>query len=156
MEKISSLKFAPVVTIDSSATIEHAVDLMHKHDADLLLVTEDGAAVGVLTSGAVFNQFYLHAGVHYPVVRFHGPSANKELDKQKIEIYKDRLGDFKKVTVKDLFSPRVKSVRTSQDVSDAVHLMKSLNLRRLVVVDDAGKFIGVLGRKEVLNSAFKH
>ena len=154
MRKISSLKYSKMISIDSEASIDDAINLMNKQEVNLLLVTEAGKGIGVLTSGAVFSQFYLHAGVHYPIIRFHGANELEDLNAQKLEIYKDRLNDFKKVKVSEVYSPRVRSVKLSQDVCDAVHMMKSLNLRRLVVADAEGNPIGVIDRQQVLHAAF--
>lgn len=154
MKKIKDLDYTPINAVDSNQSVENAIRLMHEKKTNLLLVTEKGRGVGVLTSGTLFNQFYLHAGVHFPEDRFRGPSANLDLQELKFRIFKERLEDFKKVKISDMYSHFVRYVRLDEDVSRAVHLMKSLNLRRLVVTDEQGKYIGILDRTTVLNAIF--
>lgn len=42
MKKISSLKCSKLVSIESNASVEEAVKLMHLEEVNLLVVTEEG------------------------------------------------------------------------------------------------------------------
>lgn len=54
--------------------------------------------------------------------------------------------------VEDVYTRAAASVRTDDDVADAVDLMTALSAKSLPVLDDGGRLVGVLSRSDVVQA----
>ena len=56
------------------------------------------------------------------------------------------------LTASELMAPALFTVRPQDSLTDAIRLMIQHQVKRLIVVDDAGRFLGLLDRREILRS----
>lgn len=136
-----------IYSIEESATLLQAAQVMLKTGASLLLVNDKGKPTGVLSSGELFNSFCLHVAGHFP-----NPHKNDEnyLNADRFEAVKRRAAEFNEMTVRSIMTPRVKTIRIDQGIDEAVRIMKINDIRRLMVTDKDAKLIGVLTRNRTL------
>lgn len=57
------------------------------------------------------------------------------------------------VTAAEMMSPHVVWCRTEEDLEDAIHLMDQKQIRRLPVIDDAKKMVGMLSLGDISHAA---
>lgn len=57
--------------------------------------------------------------------------------------------------VADIMTTNVISLRETEDIHRARMLLKEYAIRHLPVLDEAGKFVGLLTQRDILNLAFK-
>lgn len=57
--------------------------------------------------------------------------------------------DVERATVRDAMTPNPASCRENDDVSQAVELMSSRQVRRMPVVDERGRLVGIIAQADV-------
>jgi CBS domain-containing protein len=114
--------------------------LMARDYTALPVVDNERRAIGMISDGDM-----LSAGVTRLSVSVHkvaGPDTVREfLSKEKHEVH----------TVRQLMTAPV-TVSETTPLKEAAHLMHARKLKRLPVVDEHGRLVGVLGRLDVLRS----
>jgi len=108
-----------VKVIDSTATLLEAAELMRDTDVGALPVADAGRPIGMLTDRDI-------------VVR--------------------ALADYKdpsQTRVRDIISPRLRTVYMDQDVSEAASLMAEEQIRRLLVLDHQQAPVGILSLGDI-------
>jgi CBS domain-containing protein len=103
------------VMVEPNATVKDAARMMRDRDIGAVLVADKGMLVGVLTDRDI-------------VVR--GIAGNG--------------GDPSSVKVMDIVSKEVETVKQDEPVDKAVKTMRTKALRRMPVVDDRGKPVGMV------------
>ncbi|MDP3742691.1 MAG: CBS domain-containing protein [Candidatus Micrarchaeota archaeon] len=143
-----------LVSIQEDETVEKAGNLMQEKEVTMLVVMEKEKVVGILTAGQWFNSFYLHVGSHLPHHRFRTDRAGQfDLQLEKSEAVKKRAAEFKQMKISEIMSSHFKTISENASLVEAVHEMKSSEIRRLLVTDEkSGKIIGVLGRTRTINA----
>ena len=102
------------VMVEPNATLKDAACMMRDRDIGAVLVADKGQLVGVLTDRDI-------------VVR---GIADK--------------GDPSSTRVMDIVSKEVETVKPNDSVDQAVKKMRSMAVRRMPVVDDRGKPVGIV------------
>ena len=102
------------VMVEPNATLKDAARMMRDRDIGAVLVADKGQLVGLLTDRDI-------------VVR---GIADK--------------GDPSSTRVKDIVSKEVETVKPNDSVDQAVKKMRSMAVRRMPVVDDRGKPVGIV------------
>jgi CBS domain-containing protein len=123
---LSELATPIVVTATPETTATQAAQLMRTHHVGSLVVVDEGAAVGK-PLGIVTDRDLVLAVLA------------EELDP----------GLF---TVGDVMTPDLVTVSPKTGVLEAVDLMREHRLRRLVVVDAAGRVVGIATLEDVLDA----
>lgn len=142
-----------IISIGPDETLEKAGKIMQEKEITMLVVMEKEKVVGVLTAGQWFNSFYLHVGSHLPQHRFRTDRAGQfDLQREKSEAVKKRAEEFKKIKVRDVMNPHFKTISETSSLVEAVHEMKSSEIRRLLVTNESGKIVGVLGRTKTITT----
>ena len=57
--------------------------------------------------------------------------------------------------VADIMTTSVISLKETDDLHQGRMLLKEYSIRNLPVIDDSGKFVGLLGQRDILNNAFQ-
>ena len=114
-----------VVGTSRSASLESAASLMREHHVGSLLVTGDppaeGMAVGVLT--------------------------DRDMVVQAVAEGLDTRG----LTVADVMSPGITYIPEKADLHEALEMMRTSGVRRLVVTRDGGAVVGLLSMDDVID-----
>lgn len=112
--QIRKVMSGPFVSITPSDTVVEAADLMRRQTVGALPVLDEGQIVGIVTDRDIVMRAVC-----------------------------DRHG-VKDLTVSDVMSPDPVSCRADQSVAEAAAIMGDRQVRRLLVLDDAGQLAGVL------------
>jgi len=110
-------------TIDADQTVEYAARMMKQENVGLAPIVEGDRLVGTLTDRDI-------------VVRV---------------VVEGR--DAKTVKVRDVASRDIVTIDPQQDLDEALRLMASHQVRRLPVVEEDGRVVGVLAQADVAQEA---
>ncbi|MFP5257694.1 MAG: CBS domain-containing protein [Acidobacteriota bacterium] len=110
-----------VIAVSPDAPAREGLEIMRRHGISCLVVTQDGAPVGIVTERNV-----LWAAAHCG-------------------------GDFADRPVRDLMSSPVVTVAEDTVLVEAYHLLSQKRLRHLVMVDAAGLAKGVLTQSDLID-----
>ncbi len=122
------------VTVRPETTVKDALALLDRHRVTMLPVTTaNGVLLGVLSESDVIRDRV-------------GPDARAHAlppDEWRTSLALD--------SVTELMNHRSVTVREDTDVADAVELMTSTSVKSLPVVDDRGRVVGVLSRRDIVH-----
>ncbi len=134
-----------IYSIEASATLLEAAQMMLKTGTSLLVVTDNSKPIGVLSSGELFNSFCLHVAGHFP-----DKLTKEHLMAEKVEAVNRRSKEFNGLKVRDIMTPKIKTIKASQGIDEAISVMKANDIRRLMVEDEKGNLVGILTRNDTL------
>ncbi len=129
-----------VISIGADASVREAVErLVGREFRALPVVDGDGRVAGVVSSGDLVARAGLGARIELL-------SAMSEHARRGF------LDQLPARTVGEIMSRDPATVRTTDSLAAATHLMAERRLKRLPVVDKAGGLVGVLARSDVLRA----
>lgn len=131
---------APAVSVPASATVREAVDLLVGREFRALpVVGADGRVVGVVSSGDFVSRGGL--GARLELLSAMSPPAR--------QVFLDQLADR---PVEEVMTREPVTVRTTDSVARATHLMNERRIKRLPVVDAERRLAGVIARSDLLRA----
>jgi len=139
--QVRDVMTTPVTSVRADATLREAVELVLGRDFRALPVVDGtGLLVGMVTSGDLVARGGLGARLELLAV----------LSEEARRRILDQLDPERRVA--DVMSTEVVSVRGTDSVAAATHLMATNRIKRLPVVDEEGRLIGILSRADVLRA----
>lgn len=140
--KVRDLMTTDPVTTTPDSTLKEAARLMVRNQVSGLPVMEGDKIVGILTEGDYLRQ-----------------EADREQPYRLTlleAIFGDGTGDPPPVElVSEVMSDKVRTIGPEATVSEAARVMSRRNIKRLPVVDEEGKLLGVISRADVVNAFTK-
>jgi CBS domain-containing protein len=141
-----------VITISPEESISNAIDKMAKNNISGLIVVEDEKVVGVISESDVLKIFKSE----FPELKL---SSNISLSifsliKSGIKIIRE-IKKIGKLKVKDLMSKKVFFVKPEDTILEAARIMSKKDVRRLPVIDESGKLVGIISRIDILRALIK-
>ncbi|MCR6656894.1 MAG: CBS domain-containing protein [Opitutus sp.] len=106
-------------SVAPTSTVVEAAGLMRLHDIGVVPVVDNGVIVGMLTDRDIVVQAVADGA------------------------------DLSRTLVRDVMSTGSISVREDQEVEEAVALMQRYQVRRLPVLDRAGKLVGIISLGDI-------
>ena len=141
-----------VITISPEESIRDAIEKMAKNNVSGLIVVENEKVVGIISESDVIK--FLSSG--FPEIK---TPINVTLSiLQVLESGIKIMNEVKKIgklKVKDLMNKRVFSVKPEDTVLEAARIMSKKDVRRLPVIDENGKLVGVISRTDILKALVK-
>jgi CBS domain-containing protein len=135
---IESVMTCEVVTATPASSFYDLVDLLGRHRISALpVVDDDGKLVGLVSEADLLVK------EGYP----HGSDDAGMVDALR---HRRRLGKARGANAAELMTRRVVTVPLSAPVAHAARLMIRLGVKRLPVVDDQGKLVGIVTRGDLL------
>jgi CBS domain-containing protein len=122
-KSISDAMTSKPCSIDAEKSVAYAAKMMRDEDVGFAPIVEGDQLIGAVTDRDV-------------AVKVVAEGKNPE-----------------QVTVREIASTGLVTVRPEQDLDDALRLMAQHQVRRLPVVDDANKLVGVLAQADVAQEA---
>ncbi len=110
------------VTIDKDQRLPYALELLDKKNTDRLVVVSDGEVIGILTYADIADRLGVSKVVAVSIGRLHVSSA---------------------------MSDTVISVSINDDVREVAQLMVERGMSGCPVLDDQGKLVGIITKKEL-------
>jgi CBS domain-containing protein len=141
-----------VITISPEESVGNAIDKMAKNNISGLIVVEDEKVVGVISESDVLKIFKSE----FPELKL---SSNISLSifsliKSGIKIIRE-IKKIGKLKVKDLMSKKVFFVKPEDTILEAAGIMSKKDVRRLPVIDESGKLVGIISRTDILRALIK-
>ena len=141
-----------VITISPEDSISDAIEKMAKNNISGLIVVEEEKVVGVISESDVLRVFKseipeistsTNATLSIFLILEKGIKAINEMKK---------IGKLK---VKNLMSKKVFYVKPEDTILEAARIMSKKDVRRLPVIDENGKLVGVISRTDILRALVK-
>jgi CBS domain-containing protein len=117
--QVRELMTKNVKVIDSTATLNEAAEMMRDADIGVLPVADAGRPIGMLT--------------------------DRDIVVRALADYKDPA----QTRVRDVITPRVRTIYADRDVREAAELMAKEQLRRLLVIDHHQAPVGILSLGDI-------
>lgn len=142
---VGEMMTAPPLTVTADMPLKDAIQLLATHRiSGLPVVDENGEAIGEISETDLMWQV---SGASLPayvmlldsVVYLTNPARYSQ------ELHK-ALGQ----TVADVMSRKVTLIEATDDLQRAAHLMHDKQIRRLIVIDQARRVIGILTRGDIV------
>jgi CBS domain-containing protein len=141
--RVKDVMTTRVVAVPQDATFKDIVALLSEHRVSAFpVLDEEGKVVGVVSAGDLLSKEALVAAVGAQVARL-GRVPGSPFQ-----------GDFAKaaaVTAADLMTKPPVTIGPDEPVSHAARLMYARKVKRLPVVDDRGRLVGIVSRADVLS-----
>ena len=136
--KVRDVMSTELVTVQSSTTLRQAaVAMLNAGVSGLPVVDADGRLVGIITEADFVEQEAAHDLSYRP----------RLLDLL-FGRGQDALASAE--TVRDVMTPEVATVLDSDRLAAAARMMVDRKVKRLPVIDDAGRLVGIISRADVL------
>jgi CBS-domain-containing membrane protein len=136
--KVGDVMTADVVSVREDASFREIVDLLREHDVSALPVVDGGN----LVVGVVSEADLLHK------LEFAGDSERPRLfEGHRIRVARERAAG---VVARDLMSTPAVTVMPQVTIVEAAKLMESSRVKRLPVVNLAGRLIGIVSRQDLV------
>lgn len=141
-----------VITISPEDSISDAIEKMAENNISGLIVVEEEKVVGVISESDVLRVFKSEipeiststsTALSIFLILEKGIKAINEMKK---------IGKLK---VKNLMSKRVFYVKPEYTILEAARIMSKKDVRRLPVIDENGKLVGVISRTDILRALVK-
>lgn len=130
-----------VQSVTPDAPIAYAIELLIARNVRALpVVDENQRVVGIVTDGDLMRRLELPAA---------GVTAAMTAGELSAQLSKLRQSGL---TVADLMHTDVITVKESEPVARAIQIMAERNIKRLPVVDEAGRLVGMVSRVDVLRA----
>jgi CBS domain-containing protein len=121
MIKITDYMTQPVITAKPSDTVKAVIDKMNHYNIGSLVVVEKNKLAGIITERDVLRKAF----------------ANKL--------------DLEKTPIKKIMTTGVHTIKLSGSLIEVASMMKSHSMRRIVVIDNKGKPIGMVTSKDLID-----
>lgn len=147
---IKDIMTKEVITVSEDDTVEKCAKLLATHNLSGLPVVDDkGDVKGVITEGDLIKH---NSKVQVPAsLEILGGIFYLDNPIKFYDDVKKSMGYF----VKTVMTKDVTSVKPDEKVEDAATLLVREKIKRLPVLDEEGKLIGIVSRKDIMNHLFE-
>jgi CBS domain-containing protein len=141
-----------VITISPEESINDAIEKMAKNNISGLIVVDNNKVVGVISESDVLKVL----GSEFPEIK---ASANLTFSillllEGGVKMIRE-MKKIGKLKVKDVMSKKVFFVKPEDTILEAARIMSKKDVRRLPVIDEDGKLVGVISRTDILRALVK-
>lgn len=147
--KIKDIMTKEVITVKEADTIESCAKLLTTHDfSGLPVVDESGDLKGIITEGDLIRR---SAKVPTPAyLEFLGGIIYLDNPNKFFDEVKKSMG----LTAKEAMTEDLTTIGPDEAIEKAANLLVRKQIKRLPVVDEAGKLIGIVSRKDIMTHLF--
>jgi CBS domain-containing protein len=136
--------------------VEVAQSLRENKISGAPVVNKEGHVVGIISEGDIMRLLEVHSPrinliLPAPLDLIELPVRMKyELD----EIAED-MNKAASILIGEIMTKEVITIGPDEDISDAAQLMDTHDIKRLPVVDDTGKMIGIVTRGDIIGAVVR-
>lgn len=146
---IKDIMTTDVVTIKEKDTVEKCANLLSTHNLSGLPVLDDeGKVKGMVTEGDLIRRASRVKGPAF--LEILGGIIYLESPKKFMDEIKKSMGNI----VKDIMTEDVITIGPNEEIECAATLLVRKKIKRLPVVDEEGKLLGIVSRKDIMNYLF--
>lgn len=147
--KVKDIMTRDVVTVTEEDTVERAANILNEKGLTGLPVVDDNNLVkGIITEGDLMRR----------ISKIDGPSYIEILGGifplESKSDFADRLKKSMGYMVKDMMSEEVITITEEDSLENAATLMVKEKVKRLPVVDEIGRLLGIISRRDVMKHLF--
>ncbi len=123
--RVSEVMTPNIISVEPSVSVAEVAEVMDKHGIGSVLVRSNEIIVGIITE--------------------------RDIIMRCVAKIRDRLP--KDVRAEEIMTKDLITVSGDADIFEAAKMMSEYDIRRLVVVDNSGKPIGIISMKDILREA---
>lgn len=139
-----------VITVSEEFNVENCARLLSENNiSGLPVVDEDGKVAGMVTEGDLIRRAADLKGPSY--LEILGGIIYFDTPKEVLDNLRKSMGRL----VRDVMTRDVETVNENKTVEEAATVLVEKKLKRLPVVSDDGKLVGIVSRKDILNYLYK-
>lgn len=147
--KAKDIMTKEVVTISEDDTVEVVAKVLNeKGISGLPVVDEDNKVKGIITEGDLIRR----------VSKISGPSSIEILGGiiplQRKKDFIDKLNKYMGYLVKDMMTKDVITISGDAEIEEIATLMVREKIKRIPVVDDEKRLIGIVSRRDIMKNLF--
>lgn len=138
-----------VITVTEDDTVEKCANLLNTHDlSGLPVVDSEGYVKGIITEGDLIKH---NTKVEVPAfLEILGGIFYLDNPNKYYENVKKSMGHF----VKTVMTDDVITVNSDEEIDASAKLLVRKKVKKAPVVDEDGKLIGIISRKDIINHLF--
>ena len=147
--KVKDIMTRDVVTIKEDDTVKTAAKTLNEKDfSGLPVVDEDNKVIGMITEGDLIRRVSNISAPSY--VEILGGLIPLESKKN----YIDKLNSYVGYLVKDMMTKDVTTISEDAEFEEVATLMVRNKIKRIPVVDNEERLIGIISRKDIMKHLF--
>lgn len=147
--KAKDIMTRDVVTIKGGDTVKAAAKIINENDlSGLPVVDEDNKVIGIITEGDLIRRVSKLSGPSY--IEILGGIFPLERKKDFI----DKVNKSTGYLVKDMMTEDVITISEDAELEEVATLMVKEKVKRIPIVDDEKRLIGIISRKDVMEHIF--
>lgn len=148
--KIKDIMTTEVITAKESDTIEQCAKLLSTHNlSGLPVLDEEGNLTGIITEGDLIRR---SAKVPTPAyMEFLGGIIYLDNPNKFFEEVKKSMG----LTAKEAMTEELTTIGPEEAIETAANLLVRKKIKRLPVLDENEKLIGIVSRKDIMTHLFQ-
>lgn len=138
-----------VITVNENDTVEKSASILAKYDLSGLPVVDDnGRVIGIITEGDLIKH---NSEVQVPAfLEILGGIIYLDDPNKYLDDVKKSMGYF----VKTVMTNDVITINQNEKVEAAASLLVRKKIKKLPVLNDDGKLVGIISRKDVMDHLF--
>jgi CBS domain-containing protein len=145
------IKFQPEDRI-----VEVAQSLRKNKISGAPVVNKEGMVVGIISEGDIMRLLEVHS----PRINLILPSPLDLIElpvrmKYELDEIAEDMNKAASILIGEIMTKKVITIGPDADISDAAQLMDTHDIKRLPVVDDAGKMIGIVTRGDIIGAVVR-
>jgi len=147
---IKDIMTTDVITVSENDTVEKCANLLSVHHLSGLPVLDGtGQVKGIITEGDLIRRA---SRIKAPAfLELLGEIIYLDNPNHFLDELKKSMGYF----AKDVMSKDIITVTPDSGIEDAATLLVKKKIKRLPVLNDEGKLIGIVSRKDIMNYLFR-
>lgn len=146
---IKDIMTREVITVTENDTVEKCANLLAKYQlSGLPVVDSNGDVKGIVTEGDLIKH---NSTVEVPAfIEILGGIIYLDNPNLFLDNVKKSMGHF----AKTVMTENVTTIGPDEEVEKAARLLVRKNVKRLPVLDESGKLIGIVSRRDIMNNIF--
>lgn len=147
--RVKDVMTKDLITVTEDDTVEKCANLLNKHDLSGLPVVDSNYHVkGIITEGDLIKH---NTKVEVPAfLEILGGIIYLDDPNKYFENVRKSMGHF----VSTVMTQDVTTVSPNEEIKATAKLISRKKVKRLPVVDEEGKLIGIISRKDIMNHLF--
>ncbi|KAF0144751.1 MAG: cbs domain containing membrane protein [Nitrospirae bacterium] len=132
-----------VISIQKYESIRHVADILsEKNISGLPVVDKEKKVIGIITQADILSMLGMRKGHTFKDLLKH--MMGEQLPERK-------LGDI----VGDIMTSPAATIKPNANIAEAAQVMDEKKIRRLAVVDDRNRLIGIISRADILKAVLR-
>ncbi len=149
LQRVSDIMRRETITVSPSTPVEEVIDVINSGDIQRVAVVDsEGIFLGLISDRDLLTLFSDHKAGFWDFFANKNPFADQGALKKESKV------DLKTRTAADVMKADLITVREDTTLDEALKLMTEKALKRLPVIDEQGKFKGLISRDSLLRTGF--